>query len=98
MLQQPASSWQERVRALVESGADVEPNSPALVPTPENIARELNGILEVKFQKSAALCKAAWYGHSEVVQLLAEKGADLSAGNDDGSDVLHLMASKGHVA
>ena len=82
----------------MESGADIEAKSPALVPTLENIMREPYRILEVKFQKYATLCKGIWYGHSEVVQLLAEKAADLSAGDDDGSAVPHLHASKGYEA
>lgn len=43
-----------------------------------------------------ALCMAAWQGHSHVLDLLLERGADLSAKDSKGRTALELAEIAGH--
>jgi ankyrin repeat protein len=50
------------------------------------------------FNKSKALCWAAYSGHETVVRLLLEKGADVAAKCKGGLTPLHCAAQNGHEA
>ncbi|XP_067661057.1 ankyrin repeat domain-containing protein 50-like [Haliotis asinina] len=51
---------------------------------------------EWKMKKTPVMVAGEW-GYKEVVELLAESGADLSLSDKGGDNILHLACDKGHV-
>ncbi|UCH62163.1 MAG: ankyrin repeat domain-containing protein [Fidelibacterota bacterium] len=47
---------------------------------------------------STALMKAAYWGHTTLIEALLEDGADVNVRDDEGQTALSLAASRGHTA
>ncbi|KAF4545261.1 Ankyrin repeat domain-containing protein 17 [Lasiodiplodia theobromae] len=80
------SSFEEVIRLLVESGADVEDEGPR---------EEANGRKKKCGSLEAPLLVAVEKDHSVIVQLLLEKGADCRQVSEKQDTPLHLACRKG---
>jgi serine/threonine-protein phosphatase 6 regulatory ankyrin repeat subunit B len=84
------------VQLLVDKGADVNAKTTAQIITAMQFGGNFSGTAEIYSVGSRALVFAATHGHTEVVQLLLAKGANVNAKDETGYTALINASAYGH--
>jgi len=86
----------EIVQLLLAKGADVNLRTTAQIVTAMKLGAGFGGTAEIYSIGTSALNFAATHGHTEIVQLLIAKGADVNAKDEDGFTALMNASAYRH--
>jgi ankyrin repeat protein len=92
-----ANGCPEAAAYLADRGARVEIAAAAGLGRRETLERLLAGESHTPARLNQALHCACVYGRTEVAKLLVERGADLTARNQDGQTPAHMAVVGGHL-